>query len=123
MHGAVISMVPSNSIHVAQPPLLIPNMPSGSLHLQGGTLPPFPPGPPPASQMMPATENVGDQPQSAAFSGLISSLMAQGLISLTKPTPIQVLILVRLFCTYMYISYSIRLYLNEAIYFVGFCWT
>ena len=73
--------------------------------------------------MMPATQNAGNQPQSGTFSGLFSSLMAQGLISLTKPTPIQVLILVRLFCTYMYISYSIRLYLNEAIYFVGFCWT
>ncbi|XWS18225.1 hypothetical protein CRYUN_Cryun32bG0024900 [Craigia yunnanensis] len=85
MHGAVISMVPSNPIPFAPPPLLIPNMPTGSLHLQGGALPPLPPGPPPASQMMPAT----NQPQSGAFSGLISSLMAQGLISLTKPTSIE----------------------------------
>ncbi|XWS12805.1 hypothetical protein CRYUN_Cryun37aG0121800 [Craigia yunnanensis] len=85
MHGAIISMVPSNPIPVAQPPLLIPNMPTGSLHLQGGALPPLPPGPPPASQMMHAT----NQPQSGAFSGLISSLMTQGLISLTKPTSIQ----------------------------------
>ncbi|XP_022723650.1 polyadenylation and cleavage factor homolog 4-like isoform X2 [Durio zibethinus] len=85
MHGAVISMVPSNPIPVARPPLLISNMPSGSLHLQGGALPPLPSSQPPASQMMPGT----NQPQSGAFSGLISSLMAQGLISLTKPTSIQ----------------------------------
>ncbi|XVE87824.1 hypothetical protein DITRI_Ditri19aG0019200 [Diplodiscus trichospermus] len=85
MHVAGISMVPPNSIPVAQPPLSVPNMPTGSLHLQGGALPPLPPGPPPASQMMPATS----QPQSGAFSGLINSLMAQGLISLTKPTSIQ----------------------------------
>ncbi|KAK6283589.1 hypothetical protein POUND7_002541 [Theobroma cacao] len=93
MHGAVISMVPSNPIHVAQPPLPIPNMPTVSLQLQGGALPPLPPGPPPASQMIPATQNAGpllpNQAQSGPYSGLISSLMAQGLISLTKPTPIQ----------------------------------
>ncbi|XVE51146.1 hypothetical protein DITRI_Ditri02bG0015800 [Diplodiscus trichospermus] len=88
MHGAAISMAPSNPIPV-QPPLLIPNMPTGSLHLRGGALPPLPPGPPPVSQMMPSTQNVGNQPQGGAFSGLISSLMAQGLISLTKPTAIQ----------------------------------
>lgn len=79
MHGVVISMVPSNPIPLAQPPLMIPNMP------RGGALPPLPPGPPPASQIMPAT----NQPQSGAFSGLISSLMTQGLISLTNPTSIQ----------------------------------
>ncbi|XVF87690.1 hypothetical protein PTKIN_Ptkin18bG0140900 [Pterospermum kingtungense] len=90
MHGAVISMVPSNPVPVAQHPLLIPNMPSGPLHFHGGPLPPLPPGPPPASQMMPAApQNAGNQPQSGAFSGLFSSLMAQGLISLTKPTPLQ----------------------------------
>ncbi|XVF25995.1 hypothetical protein REPUB_Repub13aG0262400 [Reevesia pubescens] len=86
MRGAVISMFPSNQISVAQPPLLFPNMPTGSLHLQGGAFPPLPPGPPPASQMIPATQNAGpllpNQPQSGAFSGLISSLMAQGLISI-----------------------------------------
>ncbi|KAK8629466.1 hypothetical protein V6N13_078307 [Hibiscus sabdariffa] len=90
MHGG---MVPSNPIHVARPPLSISNMPSGSLHFQGGAIPPLPPGPPPASQMMPATQNAGpllpNQPQGGAFSGLISSLMAQGLISLEKPTSIQ----------------------------------
>ncbi|TYI23578.1 hypothetical protein ES332_A06G174300v1 [Gossypium tomentosum] len=93
MHGAGISMVPSNPVPVAQPPLSIPNMPTGSLHLQGGAIPPLPSGPRPASQMMPATQNAGpllpNQPQGGPFTGLISSLMAQGLISLTKPTPIQ----------------------------------
>lgn len=87
MHGVVISMVPSNPIPLAQPPLMIPNMP------RGGALPPLPPGPPPASQIMPAT----NQPQSGAFSGLISSLMTQGLISLTNPTSIQVLTLLSFF--------------------------
>ncbi|XP_039070624.1 polyadenylation and cleavage factor homolog 4-like isoform X2 [Hibiscus syriacus] len=93
MRGAVISMVPSNPMLVAQPPLSIPNMPPGSLHFQGGAMPPLPRGRPPASQMMPASQNAGpllpNQPQGGAFTGLISSLMAQGLISLTNPTPVQ----------------------------------
>ncbi|XP_039048665.1 polyadenylation and cleavage factor homolog 4-like isoform X1 [Hibiscus syriacus] len=89
MHGG---MVPSNPIPVGRPPLLIPNMPTGSLHFRGGAMPSHPPGPP-ASQMMPASQNAGpllpNQPQGGAFSGLIGSLMAQGLISLAKSTPIQ----------------------------------
>ncbi|GMI72748.1 PCF11P-similar protein 4 [Hibiscus trionum] len=87
MHGG---MALSNPIRVAQPPLSIPNMPTGSLHFQGGAMPPLPPGPPPTSQMMSATPNAGpllpNQPQGGAFTGLIGSLMAQGLISLEKPT-------------------------------------
>ncbi|OMO76739.1 hypothetical protein CCACVL1_15454 [Corchorus capsularis] len=86
MHGAVNSMIPSI-------PFPNPNMSTGSLRLQGGPSPPLPPGPPPVSQMMPGTQNTGpllpNQPQGGAFSGLISSLMAQGLISLTTPTPVQ----------------------------------
>ncbi|KAE8708907.1 putative tryptophan synthase beta chain [Hibiscus syriacus] len=89
MHGG---MVPSNPIPVAQPSLVIPNMPTGSLHFRGGAMPSRPPGPP-ASQMMPVNQNAGqllpNQPQGGAFSGLIGSLMAQGLISLANPTPIQ----------------------------------
>ncbi|GMJ14593.1 PCF11P-similar protein 4 [Hibiscus trionum] len=76
-----------------QPPLSIPNMSTGSLHFQAGAMPPLPHGPPPASQLIPGTQNAGpllpNQPQGGAFTGLISSLMAQGLISLTKPTPLQ----------------------------------
>ncbi|GKV16058.1 hypothetical protein SLEP1_g26763 [Rubroshorea leprosula] len=91
--GPVISMAPSNPISVVQRPLTIQNMPMTSLHLPGGAQPPLPPGPPPASQMIPISQNTGqvlpNQPQSGAFSGLISSLMAQGLISLTNPTPVQ----------------------------------
>ncbi|KAK8575398.1 hypothetical protein V6N13_033354 [Hibiscus sabdariffa] len=93
MRGAVISMVSSNSMPVAQPPLSIPNMPTGSLHFQVGAMPPLPRGPPPPSQIMPGTQNAGpllpNQSQGGAFTGLISSLMAQGLISLAQPTPMQ----------------------------------
>ncbi|KAL5578924.1 hypothetical protein UlMin_011366 [Ulmus minor] len=77
-HGSAISAVISNSIS------LIPN----------GSLPPLPPGLPPGlSQALLPTQNAGtavpSQPPGGAFSGLISSLMAQGLISLSKPTPVQ----------------------------------
>ncbi|KAL4366208.1 hypothetical protein GQ457_05G030470 [Hibiscus cannabinus] len=93
MRGGVISMVSSNSMPVAQPPLSIPNMPTGSLHFQVGAMPPLPRGPPPPSQIMPGTQNAGpllpNQSQGGAFTGLISSLMAQGLISLAQPTPMQ----------------------------------
>ncbi|KAM7255272.1 hypothetical protein ACFE04_020513 [Oxalis oulophora] len=59
-----------------QPPFQIP----------GRTLPPQPSGPPLAS-----SQPIGaNQPQSGAFSGLINSLMAQGLISLTtQQNPVQ----------------------------------
>ncbi|KAM3749364.1 hypothetical protein ACB098_05G178900 [Castanea mollissima] len=83
-HGATVSTGPSNPIPGVQ--LNILNRP---LHLQGGSLPPLPPGPPPVpSQMMPLTQNavpgVSSQQPSSAFPGLFDSLMAQGLISLNK---------------------------------------
>ncbi|XP_020674645.1 polyadenylation and cleavage factor homolog 4 isoform X1 [Dendrobium catenatum] len=68
----------------------IPGMPISSvknisLHGRAG-MPPLPPGPPPlSSQSLPASQNSSAASQSSVsgFSGLISSLMAQGLISLT----------------------------------------
>ncbi|KAF5472825.1 hypothetical protein F2P56_009504 [Juglans regia] len=91
MHGAAVSSVLSKPVTGAQLMLPVQNIPNSSLHLQGGTLP-LPPGvPPTSSQMIPLTQNavpvVANQPTS--ISGLIGSLMAQGLISLTRPTPVQ----------------------------------
>ncbi|KAJ9169060.1 hypothetical protein P3X46_020528 [Hevea brasiliensis] len=90
-HGAVMSMVPSNAVPAGLP-LVFNNIPN-ALHSQVGVRPPLPPGPPPASQMIPNSQNAGpvasNQSPGSDFSGLISSLMAQGLISLTSKTPVQ----------------------------------
>ncbi|KAJ0081252.1 hypothetical protein Patl1_11076 [Pistacia atlantica] len=92
-YNAIMSMVPSNPVPAVQLPLPIQNFQNSSLHLQGGALPPLPPGPHPSSQMIPMPQSAGlvtpGQPPSTAFSGLINSLMAQGLISLTKQTSVQ----------------------------------
>ncbi|KAI9198049.1 hypothetical protein LWI28_009129 [Acer negundo] len=89
-----MSIFPSSSFPIGQLPLPIQNIQNSSLHLRGGSLPPLPPGPPPASShMIPVSQTAGSavpgQPQGGAFSGLITSLMAQGLISLTNQTPVQ----------------------------------
>lgn len=55
--------------------------------LHGSSLPPLPPGPPPIPQL---PLSMGQTPQGGgALSGLFNSLVAQGLLSLTKPTPEQ----------------------------------
>ncbi|KAJ6401875.1 hypothetical protein OIU84_014033 [Salix udensis] len=79
-HSNAISMVPL-------PVSNIPNM----LHSQVGVRPPLPPGPPPQKTHFPqnASSGVPGQPSGSAFSGLFNSLMAQGLISVTKQTPVQ----------------------------------
>ncbi|KDP20781.1 hypothetical protein JCGZ_21252 [Jatropha curcas] len=87
-HGAAMSMVRSNPVPFMLP-LPVNNIPN-TLQPHAGTRPPLPPGPHPA-QMIHVPQNVGpvapNQPPGSAFSGLIGSLMAQGLISLTKQTP------------------------------------
>lgn len=91
-HGVVISRALSNPV---QAPSATQNRPMTSLQLPGGAFPPFPPGPLPASQMIPTSQNAGqllsnsNQQQGGAFSGLINSLMAQGLISMTNQTTAQ----------------------------------
>ncbi|KAK9089657.1 hypothetical protein Scep_028739 [Stephania cephalantha] len=69
-------------------------MPITPFQLQGSMVPPLPPGPPPvSSQMRPTSQVIGpampQQPVGAAFSGLINSLMAQGLISLNPSGSVQ----------------------------------
>lgn len=90
-YNATISTVLSNPVPLGQLSLPTNNSATSSLHLQGGGLPPKPPGPPPPSQATLPSHNAGpavsSQQPGSAFSGLISSLMAQGLISLTKPSP------------------------------------
>ncbi|KAL7244139.1 hypothetical protein ACSBR1_016385 [Camellia fascicularis] len=93
-NNTTISNVLSNSVPGVHPYLPILNTPSSSMLFQGGGLPPLPPGPrPTSSQMLPISHNpvpIGPNPQSGgAFSGLFSSLMAQGLISLTKQAPVK----------------------------------
>ncbi|KAJ7967655.1 polyadenylation and cleavage factor-like 4-like [Quillaja saponaria] len=92
-HGASISTAMTNSLPVVQFPLTIPNIANNSFHFKGGSLPPLPRGPPPPlSQMIPrqnASPVVSNQHSGGTYTGLISSLMAQGLISLTKQTPLQ----------------------------------
>ncbi|XP_044461320.1 polyadenylation and cleavage factor homolog 4-like [Mangifera indica] len=92
-YNAVMSMVPSNPVPGVQLPLPSQTFSNSSSHLQGGTLPPLPPGPHPSSQMIPMPQSAGlvtpGQPPGTAFSGLINSLMAKGLISLTNQTPVQ----------------------------------
>lgn len=93
-HNAVMGMVPSNPVPAGQPPLHVQSIQNSSLHLVGRPVPPLPPGPPPvSSHMIPGSQSVGpvvpNQQPGHAFSGLISSLMAQGLISLTTQTPVQ----------------------------------
>ncbi|KAF9672158.1 hypothetical protein SADUNF_Sadunf11G0011600 [Salix dunnii] len=79
----------SNALPAVQLPLAASNVPN-TLHSQVGVRPPLPQGPP---QMMPFPQNaipgVPAQPSGSAFSGLINSLMAQGLITLAKQTPVQ----------------------------------
>ncbi|KAG7012378.1 Polyadenylation and cleavage factor-like 4 [Cucurbita argyrosperma subsp. argyrosperma] len=85
-HRPVVSDCLSSSAPVGQWNLPVHNRPS-TLHLQGGPLPPLPTGPHPISQN--AGSLVPGQQPGTAFSGLINSLMAQGLISLNNQASVQ----------------------------------
>lgn len=94
-HAAATSTSLMNPVPGVRSSIPIHNISRNSVHFQGGALPPLPPGPPPTtSQMISIPQNIGPidpnhQPGSA-FSGLISSLMAQGLITLEKQPTHQV---------------------------------
>ncbi|RZR81642.1 hypothetical protein BHM03_00007901 [Ensete ventricosum] len=84
---SVVSVLPCSSF--ATPSVAVHSTIDTPLHLHGSLLPPLPPGPRPASSQMgsaPQTmsSSISSSPASA-FSGLIGSLMEQGLISL-KPS-------------------------------------
>lgn len=87
-HGPSTSTVMSNSLPSMQSSMRMPNIPNPSL-------PPLPSGPPPtSSQLISGPQNLGlmapNPPPGGAFSGLISSLMSQGLISFTEQALTQV---------------------------------
>ncbi|MCD7458398.1 hypothetical protein HAX54_038086 [Datura stramonium] len=69
------------------------NVPNTSSQFSSGALPPLLRGPlTMSSQFMPTSQNLGQvtpNPPAGGFSSLISSLMAQGLISLTNQAPAQ----------------------------------
>ncbi|XP_019419423.1 PREDICTED: polyadenylation and cleavage factor homolog 4-like isoform X2 [Lupinus angustifolius] len=89
-HGAPISASVSNPLPTMKFPLPGQYITNNSLHLQGGALPRLPPSRPPAPSQIPhpnASPFVSSQQPTPAYSNLISSLMAQGLISMTnEPT-------------------------------------
>lgn len=93
-HRPAISECLSSSAPIGQWNLPVHNSPSNPLHLQGGPLPPLPPGPHPTSvPSIPLSQKAGSlvpgQQPGTAFPGLISSLMAHGLISLNNQASVQ----------------------------------
>ncbi|XP_059630072.1 polyadenylation and cleavage factor homolog 4-like [Cornus florida] len=94
-HGSAVNaflLNPIPAVHPSSMPIL--DIPKSSMHLQG-PFPPLPPGPPPASSQMilPILQKPGlivpNPPAGNAFSGFFNSLMARGLISLTKQAPVR----------------------------------
>ncbi|XP_054786557.1 polyadenylation and cleavage factor homolog 4-like isoform X2 [Prosopis cineraria] len=91
-HGAAISATVSMSLPIGQFPLPVQNIRKNVFPMQQGALPPSFSGPCPPSQVMPHTNDspyTSTKQPAGAFSGLINSLMAQGLISLIGPPAVQ----------------------------------
>ncbi|KAL3519503.1 hypothetical protein ACH5RR_017652 [Cinchona calisaya] len=82
-----------NLIPNPQPSMPIPSIVNASFRLPPGGLPPLHGLPPVSSTRIPIAQNPGsigpNPPAGGALSGLFNSLMAQGLISLSKEAPVQ----------------------------------
>ncbi|KAK6917327.1 CID domain [Dillenia turbinata] len=87
-HGPIISSALSNPVPSVPLSLPVQNINNSSMHLQGVSLPPLPPGPPVSLSVLPIPDNaspfISNQQTASQYSGLFSCLMQQGLISLTK---------------------------------------
>ncbi|XP_054778102.1 polyadenylation and cleavage factor homolog 4-like [Prosopis cineraria] len=92
-HIDAISTAMPNSLPAVQFPIPVQNIANNSSHLQRGNLMSLPPMSHPAmSRTIPhsnAGPNVSARRPGGAFSGLINSLMSQGLVSLTNQPPKQ----------------------------------
>lgn len=91
--GSSISTLFPRPVSGPQVSMPLVNVPNTSSQFPSGALPPLLRGPlPMSSQFMPTSQNLGQvtpNPPAGGFSSLISSLMAQGLISLTNQAPAQ----------------------------------
>ncbi|XP_028767818.1 polyadenylation and cleavage factor homolog 4 isoform X2 [Neltuma alba] len=87
-HTDALSTAMLNSLPAVQFPIPVQNIANNSSQLRGGNLMPLPPVSHPAMSLTIPHSNAGpigsSQQPGGAFSGLINSLMAQGLISLTN---------------------------------------
>lgn len=129
-YNPALNNVMSNPIPGVHSSMPILNTPSNSLYFQSG--PGFPPLPaglrPNSSQMTPLSQNpvpIGPSPQAGgALSGLISSLMAQGLISLTQQAPVQVSFWILFLCGPFFCQdYIIGLdYISNGTIYLMFGW-
>lgn len=129
-HRPAISECLSSSAPIGQWNLPVHNSPSNPLHLQGGPLPPLPPGPHPTSvPSIPLSQKAGSlvpgQQPGTAFPGLISSLMAHGLISLNNQASVQVYIWVISFLIALVWAFNFFyccILSTKRVKCLGFCW-
>lgn len=88
-HGFGSNNIIRNPVSGPHPAMPILNVPNGSMHFQA-PMAPLPLVPRPVSQFLPLPQSSGplaNQPPAAAISGLLNSLVSQGLL---KQTPVQV---------------------------------
>lgn len=101
-HTSAVSTAMPNSLPAVQLPFPVQNISNNSSQLPRGALLSLPPVPPSATSLAIPHANAGpivsNQQPGGALSGLINSLMAQGLISFTNQSPGQVPIL----CAYIF---------------------